>query len=238
MTVTGSAAKTRQARSQPAIERRAAQLTKTVGAWLATLVLACPLFPSPQLPQTMGEPANLVLKDLQGRQQALEAYRGAIVVVNFWATWCVPCREEMPLLVAFQQGYAARGVQVIGASADDESTQKKIPGFARRLKINFPIWVGATTADMQRLGLGEALPATAILDRDGQIAARILGALAPGDLESRVDWLLGDRNSPPPPALVKHTQQELAGERAHRHEKGEEHEHGAVGLEGASTVPS
>ncbi len=205
---------------------------------LAVLALTCPVLSFPQLPQTASEPPNLILKDLEGRRQALEATRGSIVVVNFWATWCVPCREEMPLLVAFRQRYAARGVQVIGASADDESTQKKIPAFARRLKINFPIWVGATTADMQRLGLGEALPATAILDRDGQIAARILGPLERGDLESRVDWLLGDRNSPPPPALVKHTQQELAAERAHRHEKGEEHEHGAVGLEGASTVPS
>lgn len=159
--------------------------------------------------------------------ERLEEYRGRIVVLNFWATWCEPCRREMPLLAAVQKAYAAQGVEVIGASADAAETQPKIPGFVRRRKIEFPIWLGATTADMQRLELGEELPATAILDRDGRVAARLLGPLQKGDLETRLDWLLGDRQTPPPPALVR--REEHAGE---------DHEHAAVGLEGASLVPS
>ncbi len=116
-------------------------------------------------------------------------------MLNFWATWCIPCREEMPMLVDLQRRYESRGVQVIGASADEEGTQKAIPSFARKHRINFPIWIGATTANMQRLGLGEALPATAIIDRDGQIVGRILGPLDKEDLENRIEWLLGDRQT-------------------------------------------
>ena len=160
--------------------------------------------------------------------ERLEEYRGRIVVLNFWATWCEPCRREMPLLGAVRKAYAAQGVEVIGASADAAETQPKIPEFVRRRKIEFPIWLGATTADMRRLELGEELPATAILDRDGRAAARILGPLKKGDIETRLDWLLGDRRTPPPPPLLR--RDEHAGE--------EDHEHAAVGLEGASLVPS
>lgn len=177
-----------------------------------------------------------------GGSVSLASLRGRPVVVNFWATWCAPCREEMPLLVALQKRYQPRGVQVIGASTDDESTQKNIPRFVRRLKLNFPIWVGAATADMRRLGLGDALPATAIVDRDGQTAARILGPFTPADLETRLVWLLGERREPAPAALVNNIKEghrdNASGKPAHSHAKGEEHEHGGVGIEGASTVPS
>lgn len=104
----------------------------------------------------------LSLPDSNADQQTLEQYRGRVVVLNFWATWCVPCREEMPLLVDLQKRYASRGVVVVGASADDESTQAQIQPFVEGLGITFPIWTGANSADMERFGLGAALPATAI----------------------------------------------------------------------------
>ncbi len=170
----------------------------------------------------MGE--ELALKDLEGHPQALEGLRGRIVVLNFWATWCIPCRREMPMLASVQSKYAGRGVQVIGASLDDESGQRKIPDVIRRLGVTFLIWTGATPDDLRRLGLGDALPATAIVDRDGQIVARLLGPVKRRDLEQRLDWLLGDRSGPRPGPVVNNAE--------------EEHPHTGAAMEGASLVPS
>ena len=181
--------------------------------------------------------ANLTLNDLKGQQQSLAQYRGKIVVLNFWATWCIPCLDEMPILTELQRRYETQGVQVIGASADEPSTQKAIPSFLRKRKIDFPVWLGATTADMQRLALGEALPATAIIDRDGQIVGRILGPVEKEDLQHRIEWLLGARQSPAPPAVVNNIDKLKQSHTGHKHEE-ENHEHGGVGVEGASTVPS
>lgn len=175
--------------------------------------------------------SDLRLKDLSGRERSLSEYRGQVVVLNFWATWCVPCREEMPLLVALQERYSGRGVQFIGASADEEDSREEVVKFARRFKINFPIFLGATTADMHRFGLGEALPATAIIDRDGQVVSRIIGRAEQGELEARIEWLLGDRSSPPPEELINKLEKD-------RHGHEEEHHHDEVGVEGASVVPS
>jgi thiol-disulfide isomerase/thioredoxin len=197
--------------------------------------------------------ARLELHDLDGRKVGLEEHRGRIVVVNFWATWCLPCREEMPILASLQERYAVRGVQVIGASTDAPADRDKVARLARRLKLNFPVWIGATTEEMRGFGLGEALPATALVDRDGRIAGRILGLVDAADLDARLEWLLGDRRGPAPPPVVDsltgsahdhadhpghhHEGEGHAGE-AGGHADEEDHEHGGVGMEGASLVPS
>src|SRR5437879_9942693 len=83
--------------------------------------------------------ADLALRDLNRTERTLADYRGKIVVLNFWATWCIPCREEMPLLVSTFKRYESQGIVVIGASADDETTQQQIAPFVTKLKITFPI---------------------------------------------------------------------------------------------------
>lgn len=200
-----------------------------------------------------GDAARLELQDLDGRPVGLEEHRGRIVVVNFWATWCLPCREEMPILASLQERYAEGGVQVLGASTDAPADRDKVARLARRMRLNFPVWIGATTEEMRAFGLGEALPATAIVDRGGLIAGRILGLVDAADLDARIEWLLGDRSGPAPPPVVDGltgSAHDHAGHPGHRHEgeghageagghaDEEEHEHGGVGMEGASLVPS
>jgi len=179
------------------------------------------------------DPATLALPDLSGDRQSLEQYRGRVVVLNFWATWCVPCRAEMPLLVDIQNRYASRGVVVVGASADEESTKAQIKPFVEKLRITFPIWTGATTAHMEQLGLGTALPATAIVDREGQIAFRIIGILERKELTRRLDYLLSGKQGKAPEPVI-----DTLSKAADDHGKEEEHTHGGVGVEGASMVPS
>jgi thiol-disulfide isomerase/thioredoxin len=195
------------------------------------------------------EPAGL--SDLEGRPARVEDLRGSVAVLNFWATWCVPCREEMPLLSEIADRFGQRGVRVIGLSTDEPGRDETVRGFVKRHRIGFPIWIGGTTEDMERLDLGTALPATAVLDRDGRTAFRMLGLLRREDLEARLDWLLGDRTGPrpadrvdtfPPTAGEAHEEHghDEADEHGEAHDHGEEesHAHGNVALEGASLVPS
>ena len=184
-------------------------------------------------PTTEGQ-ATLALQDLEGRKQDLRELRGRIVVVNFWATWCIPCRKEMPAFVRLQERRGNEEVQVIGASADEAGSEHAVEAFVHEQRIHFPIWIGATTVDMQRLGLGTALPATAIIDRDGSVVARAAGIIDEAGLNRWIDWLLGDRSAPAPsPPVAVPIPLAATGEREHHHH------HGAgVGLDGPSLVPS
>lgn len=138
----------------------------------------------------LGQEVDLTLKDPFGAEQRLSALKGRIVVLNFWATYCVPCRKEMPDLAAIQNEYAALGVQVIGASADEAEDRAKVLQFVKETRINFPIWMGATTADMMRFGLGAALPGTVIIGKDGRIAKVISGIVNQADLKKQIDTML------------------------------------------------
>lgn len=152
-------------------------------------VMATPAEIAPE-PDMIGTQAELVLKDMFGVEQKLSALRGRIVVLNFWATWCGPCIKEMPDLASIQNRYAALGVQVIGASADTLADRESVRKFISDLKINFPVWLGATVEDMSRFGLGPALPATAIIGRDGRIVALFPGVITQDDLIKHIDALI------------------------------------------------
>jgi thiol-disulfide isomerase/thioredoxin len=146
------------------------------------------------------ETANLSLPDLQGQQHNLASYKGKVLVVNFWATWCGPCRHEMPLFADLLKHYGADKMQLVAVSLDDETTRAKIPDFVDKQKMGFPILLGKTD-DMQKLGLGEGLPATLFINSDGQIVARILGEVSKQELKARLDWML-EQKGKEPPALI------------------------------------
>jgi thiol-disulfide isomerase/thioredoxin len=144
---------------------------------------------------------ELLLPDLQGQKHSLSEYRGKVTVINFWATWCGPCKHEMPLFSDAAKKYGADRLQVVAISLDNESTRKNIAAFAEKEKMSFPILLG-TTEDMKTLGLGEGLPATAFVDQNGQIVARVLGEIGKSELKDRVEWLLNGKSGKSPAALV------------------------------------
>jgi peroxiredoxin len=151
------------------------------------------LAPSPaerEAANVVGREVELTLRDLSGAEQRLSALKGRVVVLNFWATYCAPCRKEMPDLAAVQNEFAALGVQVVGASADAAEDRAKVLQFVRETKVNFPVWTGATAADMARFGLGGALPGTVVIGRDGRIARVISGVVNQADLKKQIEVML------------------------------------------------
>lgn len=170
---------------------------------LKNLILGGLLLPLAGLSQHSHE-AELALKSIDGQRIRLKDYRGKIVLVNFWATWCGPCNAEVPLLVREEENYRSRGVVFIAASVDDNKSRNQVRAFVSRNQIRLLVCMGADRDDLDRLGMGPAVPATAFLDRQGHIVFRIIGPMRDEELRERLDWLIGSRAGPPPSAFVKH----------------------------------
>ena len=131
----------------------------------------------------------LALRDLRGRTIRLSDYRGKVVLLNFWATWCPPCRAEVPDLVKIQREYKSRGLQVIGVTYPPE-TRAAVRRFVRKLRVNYPVALG--TKEAKRLfDEGETLPLTIIIGRDGSVIDRVEGIMLPEEFEQKVKPLLG-----------------------------------------------
>lgn len=130
------------------------------------------------------------LADLQGQTQALSQWRGNVLVVNFWATWCAPCREEIPAFVRLQDKYRAQGLQFVGIAIDQRDP---VLAFVREFGINYPVLLGGIdTIDMSRHAGNRvgALPFTLIFDRAGKIAAAEVGGIKEARLDAIVKPLL------------------------------------------------
>ncbi len=133
---------------------------------------------------------GITLPDLQGKPQPVAQWRGKVLVVNFWATWCEPCRKEIPIFVQLQERYAANGLQFVGISVDQVD---KTSEFARNYSINYPNLIGTFDAvEVSRLAGNKrrVLPYTIIFDRKGQIVATELGGLTQEKLEALLSPLL------------------------------------------------
>ena len=133
---------------------------------------------------------GVALPDLDGKEQALAQWRGKVLVVNFWATWCAPCREEMPAFVKMQRERGDQGLQFVGIGIDDAV---KLRQFAQEIGLNYPALVGGYGALELSKALGNALlalPFTIVVDRQGRIAHTQLGPLKPDKLAAIVDLLL------------------------------------------------
>ncbi len=130
------------------------------------------------------------LSGLDDKPQPLEQWRGKVLVVNFWATWCAPCREEIPVFIDFQKRYASRGVQFIGIAVDEK--QRAGP-YSKDIGINYPVLVGgleALTLSREAGNRAGVLPFTVIVDRSGQAIASTVGILKPEKLEALLTPLI------------------------------------------------
>jgi thiol-disulfide isomerase/thioredoxin len=117
---------------------------------------------------------NFTLKDMDGRDLRLADYKGKVILLDFWATWCGPCKYEIPGFVELQEQYGKQGLQVIGVSVDD--TADKLPPFVKQFKMNYPVLVGLGRDDVQEAyGPIWGIPVNVLISRDGKICARHTG---------------------------------------------------------------
>ena len=140
-----------------------------------------------------GESApKLELHDLKGGAHKLEDYRGKPVLLNFWATWCVPCAAEMPLLNEMQTRYKGK-VVFIAASVDDDDMKPAVESFIKKHKGGaLTVMMGAELDSLHVFGLPDAMPGTVFIDSEGNIVDRLSGALKRPELEERLKRLAGD----------------------------------------------
>lgn len=163
--------------------------------WLAmssvTLAIALVWF-APGIDNHEGEageaPLNFTLKDMNGADVKLDSFEGKILIINFWATWCGPCKAEIPDLVALQTKYKDDLV-VLGISVDD--TAEQIKPYAKEYKVNYPMLVGNKREDVQEaLGPLVAVPVSVIIDRDGHIVRKHTGMATREQFETEIKALL------------------------------------------------
>jgi thiol-disulfide isomerase/thioredoxin len=130
-------------------------------------VIASVLKPQDEGPANGTVAPDFTLKTLDGKEVSLSSLKGKAVMVNFWATWCEPCKIEMPWLVDLQEKYRKDGFEILGVAMDD-SSQKEISDFARKMKVNYTVVIGSEKVADLYGGL-DGLPTNFFLDRNGKV---------------------------------------------------------------------
>jgi thiol-disulfide isomerase/thioredoxin len=139
------------------------------------------------------KPANLnfVLKDFSGKDFDLAAQKGKVILLDFWATWCPPCKVEIPWFVEFQQKYGPQGFIVVGVSVDDSPA--KLKPFAEQYKVNYPLLIGEGRSDIKGprgYNAGWGLPKTIVIDRNATICKTHVGLSRKEHFEAQIKSLL------------------------------------------------
>jgi cytochrome c biogenesis protein CcmG/thiol:disulfide interchange protein DsbE len=132
---------------------------------------------------------NFTLKDLANKDVSLTAYKGKVILLDFWATWCAPCKVEIPWFIEFQQKYGPRGFQVVGISVDD--TREQLEPYVKEMKMSYPVLQGlGQDAVTEAYGPIVGLPVTALISRDGNICAKHIGMARKDEIERQIKALL------------------------------------------------
>ena len=144
---------------------------------------------SESLPATGAPAAAWKLPDVNGKTVSSADFKGKVVVLDFWATWCPPCRAEIPGFIDLQNQYGKDGVAIIGASVDGKDEIAAIKKFVDKFGVNYPV-VLADDDTVRAFGGVDALPTTFIIDREGRIVSRHLGFTEKAELEREIKMLL------------------------------------------------
>jgi thiol-disulfide isomerase/thioredoxin len=137
------------------------------------------------------KPANLnfALKDANNREVSLSQYKGKVLVIDFWATWCGPCKVEIPHFIEFQEKYGKAGLQIVGISVDD--TADKLAPYIRDMKMNYPVLQGLNHDEVQdAYGPIVGIPVSVMISRDGKICATHTGLTGKDVFEREIKSLL------------------------------------------------
>ena len=134
--------------------------------------------------------AEPVFADLSGNAVRLSDRGGEVVLLNFWSTWCAPCRKEMPVFVRLHDELGPRGLRVLGVAANGRDEVAAVTRVMGQLDMRFEVWTWANAFDMEHYGVGPGLPATLVVDRDGRIVRRFRGLVTEAQLRPVVEELL------------------------------------------------
>jgi cytochrome c biogenesis protein CcmG/thiol:disulfide interchange protein DsbE len=185
--------KCRRQAAEKRLASAATQVDLAAGASDSSPELAAPL---------KGKAApDFTLEDLSGRKVSLSSYKGKAVLINFWATWCAPCRIETPWLIEMRGKYAAQGFEVLGVSSegDDLKPDNKagwardkaaIGKFVQRMKVPYPVLAGGDSISQQYGGL-DVMPTSFFVDRNGMVVASQVGLTSKSDIEANIRKALG-----------------------------------------------
>jgi peroxiredoxin len=134
---------------------------------------------------------NFTVKDMHGRDVKLSDYKGKVILLNFWATWCGPCKVEIPGFVELYNGYKDKGFVVLGVSTDDSPDQLRT--FAKQMNISYPVLVGSDRTDITDDAYGPmwGIPVSFLIGKDGTICHRYMGLATKEQLERELNVLLG-----------------------------------------------
>ncbi len=174
-----------------ALTERASRLT--TGASRAFAFALCLIALQPLCAQTCGADAktadlDLKFKDVHGKSVTLSDYKGKVLVLDFWATWCPPCRKEIPGLMSLYDTYRARGLMVLGVSMDDSKAD--IRKFAKKIGMNYPILLGYGRDDLKPAFGDLPLPTAFVISRDGKICFKHDGMTEKAEFEREIGGLL------------------------------------------------
>ena len=150
-----------------------------------------PATPTSDVCSTPARPANLdfTLQDVGGRDVTLSDFRGDVVLINFWATWCAPCRVEIPHFIALHEKYRERGLAILGVSVDESTSS--LGSFVDELKMTYPVLVAAKRRDLlEAYGPPAGFPTSFLISRDGKVCAQHVGLTDAAVLERQIRALL------------------------------------------------
>jgi cytochrome c biogenesis protein CcmG/thiol:disulfide interchange protein DsbE len=169
------------------------------GELVADSTGGAPQFVSP----LKGKPAPaFALEDVNGKKVSLASYKGRAVLINFWATWCAPCKIETPWLIELRNKYAAQGFEILGVSTEGDDLQKDdkagwdrehaaVAKFVQQMKVPYPVLIDGDSISSPYGGLDE-LPASFFVDRKGTVVAAQMGLTSEADIEANIRKALGE----------------------------------------------